>query len=202
MKTILFLLMAATMFGCASYYNHVIEADYSYNGNFARYKKFDFVVDKNFEGTEEHKDLIEKFLQQNLQAWGYEKQAKKPDLYVFYRLYYEDFKISTYTQPDFEHWISQKFSSVALAENAEDSLSQQQWNEESRIRLAEQYDPIKCDLREGTLLISFYDRKQRKTVWQGYASGVFGNDRFDNRRFIQHIIHRILDKYRVLAYSS
>ncbi len=198
---------------CGKYYGHVIESDYSFDGKFGKYDTYNFIADKNFEGTELHQELIEKFMEQNMDNWGYSRSDKKPSLLVFYRLYYEDFKMKGYNQPDFEQWLSENHGaqldekSIADDQAApEDALAGFDPFEESGFVKKDKklvaYDPILCDLREGTLLISFYDRKRRKTIWQGYASGIFGNDRFDNNRFVRHIVYRILDKYRVLADKS
>lgn len=209
MKNVYLLLIAVVMLsGCGNYYGHVIESDYSFDGNFGRYDSFDFIADRNFEGSELHKELIEQYLDQTLTNWGYERRNKRPSLLIFYKLYYDDFQMKGYQQPNFENWVNQKYSgnlvASALAEKPADSDStissfdafseSGSWNTDDAT-----YDPVLCDLREGTLLISFYDRKLKKTIWQGYASGIFGNDRFDNNRFVRHIVFRIMDKYRVLA---
>ncbi len=211
MKNVFLLLMVVLVIsGCGNYYGHVIESDYSFDGNFGRYDSFDFIADRNFEGSETHKELIEKYLDQTLTNWGYEQKKKRPSLLIFYKLYYDDFQMKGYQQPNFENWVSQRYSNNVVASNiaAEEAASDTtissfdpytevgSWNTGDA-----SYDPVLCDLREGTLLISFYDRKLKKTIWQGYASGIFGNDRFDNNRFVRHIVFRIMDKYRVLADS-
>jgi hypothetical protein len=54
-------------------------------------------------------------------------------------------------------------------------------------------------MHEGTLLVVFYDRKRKKTVWQGYASGVFSrrDDRAD--RHIKAATSKIFNEFRLLA---
>ncbi len=209
-KVYLLLMVVLVLSGCGNYYGHVIESDYSFDGNFGRYDSFDFIADGNFEGSELHQDLIEKYLQQTLVNWGYAQKKKRPSLLIFYKLYYDDFQMKGYQQPNFENWVSQRYSgnvvasTIAAEEAASDSTisSFDPYSEVGSWNTADAtYDPVLCDLREGTLLISFYDRKLKKTIWQGYASGIFGNDRFDNNRFVRHIVFRIMDKYRVLADS-
>jgi hypothetical protein len=51
------------------------------------------------------------------------------------------------------------------------------------------------------LLITFYDPKQEYAIWNGYASGVVGANRIENKLFLQHIVQKVLHKYRVLAYD-
>lgn len=211
MRNILLLIFVALFSACGNYYGHVIESDYSFDGDFGQYDSYNFIADGNFEGSELHKELIEQFLGQTLDSWGYEQRTRRPNLLIFYKLYYDDFKMKAYSQPDFEHWVNQKYSgnlmgnSIADAGTEEDSTISNfdPYSESGSYNVEDaQYNPVLCDLREGTLLVSFYDRRKKKTVWQGYASGIFGNDRFDNNRFVRHIVFRILDKYRVLAEKS
>ena len=210
MRKICLILCVGLLAGCGNYYGHVIESDYSFDGSFGHYDSYNFIADKNFEGTDTHKELIETYLQQTLNTWGYEYRQKKPNLLIFYKLYYDDFQMKGYSQPDFEQWVNQKYSGKLIADSYQSETDGDStittfnpyseggsWDTENA-----QYNPVLCDLREGTLLISFYDRRKRKTVWQGYASGIFGNDRFDNNRFVRHIVFRIMDKYRVLADKS
>ena len=202
-----FVLAAAVVLvfsGCSTYYNHIIESDYSYEGNFNRYKTFNFVAKEDFEGTDRQREAIEKYLNKNLELWGYKRKEKKPNLVVFYNLYMEDLRFTGYRQPDFENWVKWNFSNKLIA-TQEDSLVQiDDYLGERRgsYYRSENYDQIKYQLKEGTLLISLYDRRKNKTIWQGYASGVLGEDEFRNDRIIRHIVSRIMDKYRVLAVGS
>ncbi|MFY0688875.1 MAG: DUF4136 domain-containing protein [Cyclobacteriaceae bacterium] len=208
MKRVFYLMFAVFfLFGCNKYYSHVIEADYSYDGNFNRYKTYDFAINANFDGTEFHKELIEKYLAQNLSSWGYKRKIKKPNLVIFYSLYTEDLRFQGYDQPSFENWLKWNFPNGIVAESeSEDSVfnvsDYLKDNNSSSARGNANYASKKYQLKEGTLLISLYDRRMDKTIWQGYASGVIGNEQFDNDRFIRHIVMRIMDKYRVLAVGT
>ena len=149
-------------------------------------------------------------MEQNLEHWGYEKTNKKPSLIIFYSLHYDNMEMKGYTQPNFEQWVRENFSNKVVGQTADAGVSSDStfssfnpYSENgSVVKTVNRYDPVLCELKEGTLLISFYDRKKKKTVWQGYASGIFGNDRFDNNRFVRHIVHRIMDKYRILSRNS
>ena len=118
-----FWLVAIILFfgSCGNYYGHVIESDYSYDGSFGQYNSYDFIADKNFEGSQEHKDLIEKYLGQTMDRWGYEKKDRRPNLLIFYKLYYDDFKMKAYSQPDFEQWVNEKASRKVIAEAVAES---------------------------------------------------------------------------------
>lgn len=206
MKRLYPLLLILFLFsGCSTYYNHIIEADYSYQGQFNRYKTYDFVARNDFQGTKAQKESIENYIKKNLEIWGYKRKVKKPNLIIFYNLYFDDIKLTGYRQPDFENWLKWNFSKRIIAQsedsimNFEDYLADFGGGSDYR---EDSYDQVKYQMREGTLLISLYDRRRNQTIWQGYASGIMGENEFNNDRIIRHIVSRVLDKYRVLAVGA
>jgi len=62
-----------------------------------------------------------------------------------------------------------------------------------------EYDPQKFNLKTGTLLIQFYDRRQNRSIWQGYATTMYGSIDFNNSRHLRNAVISILDKYRFWA---
>jgi len=118
--------------------------------------------------------IIESAIVKRLQLQGYRKKEVKPNLLVAYRIYYDSLILRGYDQPDIEKWVKSQ-------------------------RLDTEYDPKHYDLRKGTLLIQLFDRKQEKSVWQGYATGVYGNIYFDNERQLKVAVRSILDRYQFLA---
>jgi hypothetical protein len=58
------------------------------------------------------------------------------------------------------------------------------------------YSPKKLKMNSGTLLIQLYDRRQNRSVWQGYATTVYGGIDFSNQRHLRNAVISILDKYR------
>ena len=198
---IVYPLIILLLSACSSY-DYVVDSDYNYRGNFDRYKTFAFAQNEGFGGTVADKDLIEKYLQRTLNSWGYDLQDRKPNLVIFYTLYFDDLKFRGYAQPEFISWIRENYGNKDLIykkdtlDNSEDSYSRFYSNKD------ESYDRERLELREGTILISMFDRRKQATVWQGYASGVFGEDKERNERVIKSAIIRILDEYRVLAFQS
>ena len=61
------------------------------------------------------------------------------------------------------------------------------------------YNKHAYTLKKGTLLIQLYDRKQDRSIWQGYATGVYGNIYFNNERQLKIAVRSILDRYKFLA---
>lgn len=198
----LLLLLIAFSFSCSNYYDHIIESDYSYQGTFNRYKTFDFAAREGFEGTELQKQAIEKFLETNMEQLGYNRKKNKPNLIIFYNLYYEDLSFQGYKQPNFENWLKWNFSKKIIAKKQDSLVAVDDYLSQKNNNQDEDYNRIRYTLQEGTLLISMYDRRKNNTIWQGYASGIIGEDEFQNERIIRHIVSRIMDKYRVLAVGS
>ncbi len=110
----------------------------------------------------------------NLQ--GYKLTARSPDLLVSYKVYFGDMQFKGYDQLDIEQWV--KYG-----------------GEE------ETYDPIKFNLKRGTLLISLYDRTVETVVWQGYAAGVFnlGEIHTEDERYLKRLVRSIFDQFKFVA---
>ncbi len=158
-------------------------------------------MDESFEGTSEQKDLIEQFIDKKLGNWGYEKSEKKPDLIVLYRLYYDDFKMTGYEQPSFEQWLTRNFSSRLLGARTDTAKTKSLQHSTMVSLVKEDYNAQSYELREGTILISFYDRRAKKTIWQGYASGIFNRGLLADN-FLRNATLKVLNQYRILSKNS
>ena len=200
MKRVIILVLLPLFMSCNSY-EYIVDSDYSYTGRFNRYKSFCFGNNPGFAGLMTDQKVIEKSLGATLQAWGYRYKEKKPDIFVMYSIYFEDFKFKGYTQPDFRLWLSENFrKNPVLLE--EDSLYQEDERELLENRIKRRYDEQNVRLSEGTVLVSFVDRRKNQTVWQGYASGVFGENKEKNDRMIRSAVIQILDEYKILAFEK
>jgi Domain of unknown function (DUF4136) len=160
---------------CSSSKDYVIESDYSYHGKFKKYSTFTF-VDQRGSGDDSaiYNPILEEAITYRLKLQGYKQTEDDPNLLVSYRIFFDDFDFVGYHQPEIENWSK-------------------------RENLDEKYDPVEYDLRQGTLLILLHDRKKRRVIWQGYASGVFGNRNFDNERYLKRAVRSIFDQYRFFA---
>lgn len=175
--TKLFVLLAITAgtVGCFSYREYPVEYDYSYHGKFRKYKSYAFL--ENISPTADTSitnNIIEKVIADRLAVQGYRMKDEKPNLLVSYKIYFDSLNFQGYDQPDIEEWVK-------------------------RERQNENYDKRNYNLRKGTLLIQLYDRKQDRSVWQGYATGVYGNIYFNNERQLKIAVRSILDRYKFLA---
>lgn len=171
----LLLLAFLILSGCYSYREYPVEYDYSYHGKFKKYKSFAFLENHSaMVDTTVSKEVIEDIIKSRLQTQGYNYRTEKPNLLVSYKIYYDSLNFRGYDQPDIDTWVKYEKDS-------------------------EEYSPRKYELRKGTLLIQLYDRKQERSVWQGYATGVYGNIYFNNERQLKIAVRSILDRYQFLA---
>ena len=174
-QSYILLLALLSLSSCYSYREYPVEYDYSYHGQFKKYKSFSFLQNSsNVADSSLSNVVIESAIKSRLQTQGYNFKEEKPNLLVSYKIYYDSLNFRGYNQPDIETWVKLEKES-------------------------EEYSPQKYDLRKGTLLIQLYDRKQERSIWQGYATGVYGNIYFNNERQLKIAVRSILDRYQFLA---
>lgn len=161
---------------CFGYKELPVEYDYSYKGRFTKYKSYDLFDLPVIDGDSSmNNQVIERTIDWRMRLLGYKKTSHKPNILISYRMYFDSLKLKGYQQPDIENW--------AL----------------NRTREKEVYSRENYDMKNGTLVIQLYDRKQKKSIWQGYATNQYGGITFDNDRNLRNAVVSILDKYRFLA---
>lgn len=156
---------------------YVLEYDYDYKGNFKKYSSFNFMRNAKLEQDSAelaYKPMLEEAIKNRMEVLGYKLSEDKPRLLVAYSIFYDNMNFRGYMQPELEKWVEK--------EADEDT-----------------YDPIKLELKEGTILVQLIDTKKNNTVWQGYASGVFGYSYANNERHIKRAVRSIFDQYRIMA---
>lgn len=174
-----------------------VASDYSYSGKFHKYKTFSFVNNQTFGGQEEDKQKIEHNIARVLESWGYKYKEKKPDFIISYNFYVEDVRMRGYDQPEFHSWVQNRFGDEILMASPEDTTTEV--DSDIVRRRDEKYNVSNMDLNNGTIYLSFLDRKRDQSIWQGYASGVFDADEAQNDRKIRASIIRILDEFRLIS---
>lgn len=160
---------------CLAYKELPVEYDYSYRGNFKKYKSFDVFKPVDNDDPATNNEAVENAIIARMKFLGYRQTENKPDLLLSFRIFNDSLKYHGYDQPDIETWIY------------------------TQNRFEERYDRRTFNLNKGTLAIQLYDRKQNLTIWQGYASAAYGNIDFDNPRHVRNAVISILDKYRFWA---
>ena len=171
-----FILVFFTLASCFGSKDYLVESDYSYSGNFKKYKTYSFINQQRLDlDSLIPEDLIMKTIKNRMSLLGYKHSENKPNLLIGFRMYYDNFKFNGWKQPEIEVWL------------------------EEHGFVKEQFDKVKYSLQEGTLMILLVDRRMNKTVWQGYNSGLIDINSLENERFIKGSVRLIFDKYRVFA---
>lgn len=169
------LLLPLLLTCCMPYKELPVEYDYSYDGDFNKYKTFDLFIPASEEDELSKNPMIEQLIVDRMKFLGYQRNEKRPNLLISYRIYADSLKFNGYNQPDIEYWMVSK---------KRDEMD---------------YNPMKFNLTQGTLLIQLYDRKQNKSIWQGYATTHFGGIAYNDERSLRNAVLSILDKYRFFA---
>jgi len=173
MRTVLLVSTCIVLVSCFGYKELPVEYDYSYRGNFKRYRSFE-MIHTALEDTSLLNQVVEKSIISRMKFLGYRQVNHRPHLLISFKMFSDSLQFTGYQQPAIEEWV----------ESQREDLT---------------YDKQKYDLKTGTLLIQFYDRRQNRSVWQGYATTLYGSIDFKNNRHLKNAVISILDKYRFWA---
>lgn len=168
------LLFMPLLISCMGYKELPVEYDYSYRGNFKKYRTFEIMKPANGIDSSMLTSVVEKSIISRMKFLGYRQANHRPHLLISFKMFTDSLRFTGYAQPDIEEWI----------ETQKDDLD---------------YDKQKYNLKTGTLLIQFYDRRQNRSIWQGYATTLYGSIDFTNNRHLKNAVISILDKYRFWA---
>jgi len=159
---------------CLGYKELPVEYDYSYKGNFKKYRTFDLMHSTGVADSSMTNAIIEKSILSRMKFLGYKQSLSKPHLLVCYKMFPDSLTFNGYNQPEIEQWITSQDENL-------------------------DYDPKKLDLKTGTLLIQLFDRRQNRSIWQGYSTTIYGSIDFSDNRNLRNAVISILDKYRFWA---
>jgi hypothetical protein len=173
-KFYLFAIVLVCFTGCLGYKEMPVEYDYSYKGNFKKYKTFDIMRPAGLADSSMINTTIERSILSRMKFLGYKQTDNKPHLLVSFKMFSDSLRFNGYTQPEIEAWVTSSREDI-------------------------DYDPKKIQLKSGTLLIQFYDRKQNRSIWQGYSTDLYGTINFSDSRTLRNAVISILDKYRFWA---
>ena len=174
------LVVIAGLSSCFGSRDYVVESDYSYSGNFKKYKTYSFLnYFKYKEDSLIPDEMIRDAIHYRMSLLGYKQDDQDPNILVGYKIYFHNFNFKGYEQPDIEQWLEEQYKDEPTDK--------------------EVYDPVKYKLMEGTLFIFLVDKKKNKAIWQGYNSGLINPAEIDNERFVKGTVRTIFDKYRIFA---
>ena len=175
MKKILAPLVVLALFtSCLGYKELPVEYDYSYKGNFKKYRTFDIMKPAGPADSSMVNSIIEKSIVARMKFLGYRQSENKPHLIIGFKMFNDSLRFNGYNQPAIEEWVKTQNDNI-------------------------EYDAQKFTMSTGTLLIQFYDRRQNRSIWQGYATTMYGSIDFNNSRHLRNAVISILDKYRFWA---
>ncbi len=173
MRRFLPFLSFAILASCMAFKELPVEYDYSYRGNFKKYRTFEIMKPLRADSSMIN-EQIERSIISRMKFLGYKQTATRPHLIIGFKMFSDSLKFNGYNQLDIEEWIKNQKSDL-------------------------DYDKRKYTLSEGTLLIQFFDRRQNRSIWQGYATTLYGSIDFQNSRHLRNAVVSILDKYRFWA---
>jgi hypothetical protein len=159
---------------CLGYKELPVEYDYSYRGNFKKYKTFEMMRPVGINDSTMVNDIVEKSIVSRMKFLGYKQTDSRPHLIIGFKMFNDSLRFNGYDQPDIEEWVKSQKEDL-------------------------DYDSRKLNLKTGTLLIQFFDRRQNRSIWQGYATTLYGSINFNNERHLRNAVISILDKYRFMA---
>ena len=168
------LLLSILFASCLGYKELPVEYDYSYKGNFKKYRTYDIMRPAGPADSSMTNEVIEKSIVARMKFLGYRQNPNKPHLIIGFKMFNDSLRFNGYNQPDIEEWVKSQNEQI-------------------------DYDPQKFSLKTGTLLIQMYDRRQNRSIWQGYATTLYGSIDFNNSRHLKNAVISILDKYRFWA---
>lgn len=170
----LVLIITLILSSCLGYKELPVEYDYSYSGTFKKYRTFDIMRPVGMTDSTMTNQLIENSILSRMKFLGYRQTDRRPHLIVGFKMFTDSLNFNGYNQPDIEEWVKGQDQTL-------------------------NYDPLKYNLKSGTLLIQLFDRRQNRSIWQGYATTMYGGIDFQNQRHLKNAVISILDKYRFWA---
>lgn len=173
MRRLIPFLALAFAFSCSTFRELPVEYDYSYQGNFKKYRTFEIMRPMAVDSSMMN-DQIEKAIISRMKFLGYRQTSNKPHLIVGFKMFADSLRFNGYSQLDIDEWMRTQ-------------------------KVDMDYDKQKYTMSEGTLLIQFFDRRQNRSIWQGYSTTLYGQIDFQNSRHLRNAVVSILDKYRFWA---
>ncbi|MBC6697759.1 DUF4136 domain-containing protein [Hymenobacter sp. BT190] len=182
--TLLAMSLAMALSGCFAARQARIDSDYSYTGNFRRYRTYEFVTGDGLSADSSRLgEAVRDAIRTRLKVQGYKSNKRRPDLLVNFRVFEGDMKFRGYMQEDISRWVKE--------EKVED--------EETPADNRQGYQPQRILLAEGTLLITLIDNRTNRAVWNGYASGVTVPNGPQGELVLRRSVRSIFDQYRVFT---
>lgn len=162
--------------GCFLTQELPVEYDYSYRGRFDKYDTFDFVIqnDQRTFVNNRLKKIITSSIESHMEFLGYKQKERKPDLLLSFSVFVDSLNLRGYNQPEIEEWMKRQERDL-------------------------DYNKLNVPIKQGTVFIQFFDRKQNASIWQGYATDKYSSVDLLDSRDVQNAVKSILNKYQFFS---
>src|SRR5688572_12706432 len=90
---------------CLGYKELPVEYDYSYHGNFKRYRTFDIMRPVGINDTTMTNEIIEKSIVNRMRFLGYKQSDHRPHLIIGYKMYNDSLSFNGNTKLDSEELV-------------------------------------------------------------------------------------------------
>src|SRR3954463_4718060 len=94
------LIIAVLFVSCLGYKELPVEYDYSYHGNFKKYRTYDLMKPIGFSDSTMSNETIEKSILSRMKFLGYKQSDHRPHLIVAYKMFPDSLNFSGYNQPE------------------------------------------------------------------------------------------------------
>lgn len=170
--------------GCLLSQEARVESDYSYAGQFRRYRTYEFVSGEGLNADSSRLgEAVRDAIRSRLKVQGYHLARRRPDLLISFRLFEGDMRFRGYQQEDFTKWVKNGYT-----------------EDENTPKDARQgYRPVRLLLSEGTLLVTLIDNRSNRAIWNGYASGVSVPPGPRGEVVLRRSVRSIFDQYHVFT---
>ncbi len=163
-----------------------VASDKALNEDFTKFKTYAFAsminadLDPGFYFLNDlvFKSQLREAIEGELMGLGYKMDKTNPDLVVNFRVFEEPTTLHGYDGYGTGYWGNEEYRQIS--------------------------DKTTYEVKAGTLLISLLDRKEGQVVWQGFASGLFANNKFiKDQATVREAVSLIVNEYgvRVENYS-
>ena len=170
--------------GCLMSREARVESDYSYAGQFRRYRTYEFISGDGLNSdTSRLGATVRDAIRTRMKVQGYHSARRRPDLLVNFRLFEGDMHFRGYSQDDFSTWVKN-------GTTEEDDTPKEE---------RKGYQPVRLLLSEGTLLVTLIDNRTNRAVWNGYASGVSVPSGPQGEVVLRRSVRSIFDQYHIFT---
>src|SRR5690348_14011138 len=106
-----FIFALALLSSCLGYKELPVEYDYSYKGNFKKYRTFDIMKPAGPADSSMVNEIIEKSIVSRMKFLGYRQAGNKPHLIIGFKMFSDSLRFNGYNQPDIEDRKSTRLNS-------------------------------------------------------------------------------------------